>query len=827
MKKLVHSHLSAIYGINIMVLKVIFGFTFLFLSWGINAETIPTGSFIINMGVTPQTIGNGLKPYGLIYDLIKNNGVPIKWVINPAKVKDGIDFSHNGIDYRGGTFIIPAAYRTPGVNTKITTYQGMGVIGATSVSAFDIPDNYITNVFFAPTWTLDQQNGGLAVPYFVNAGIPPSAYGGSSSSNWKTPAQLTCCDDIFIMPHADPQWITHGNLYDWNQNCNGAIWLGCHAGSALMDMFKNTAPVDFNLQTNFLVEKTGPANGTGPYFENALLLWGNHSDGTLPYSYDYAADYVMQFMGILDAATQNGSEQIYIPLSPGWRSTTHVGVYDPNHPQQLSTAIQHRPAVVAYGPGMGDVNRGKVMLEASHKLNGSTAPANIAAQRAFFNFGFWAAKDKEFLVSISNLPVTLTSATTYPNITATVTANIPSGPYTYEWISNCGGTFGSPTSSITSYTTPQVSSNTPCIIYCRVTDACGRTSIFGQPVVIEPCVLVATPSLTNPTCNGAANGLISIAVSGGAGPFTWTYTGPSSGSGGPSASPIVINGLTSGTYIINILSPSTGCSKSLSVLLPQPAVLIASTTAMNALCNGGLGSIDLTVTGGTAPYTFSWSDLPGSPDPEDRAGLTAGLYSVTVTDNNGCTTTSSATITQPATALNIGSVVTPLLCNGNTNGAINITVTGGTPVYTYDWVDIPGTSDPEDRSGLPAGIYSVQVTDVNGCTEVQSFTLIQPSLITSSVAVINPTCPPNAQQNNADGAIDLTVSGGSGGYSYSWTASNGGIVPGGQATNQDLTLLVAGTYTVLVTDSNGCTLTTAVTLINNNPNPVQPPSVNN
>jgi len=135
MKKLVHSHLSAIYGINIMVLKVIFGFTFLFLSWGINAETIPTGSFIINMGVTPQTIGNGLKPYGLIYDLIKNNGVPIKWVINPAKVKDGIDFSHNGIDYRGGTFIIPAAYRTPGVNTKITTYQGMGVIGATSVSA--------------------------------------------------------------------------------------------------------------------------------------------------------------------------------------------------------------------------------------------------------------------------------------------------------------------------------------------------------------------------------------------------------------------------------------------------------------------------------------------------------------------------------------------------------------------------------------------------------------------------------------------------------------------------------------------------------------------
>ena len=553
MKKLLHFRLSATMVLSTKVLNLVFGFAILLGSWRINAETIPTGSFIINMGVTPQTIGNGLKPYGLIYDLIKNNGVPIKWVINPGKGKDGIDFSHNGIDYRGGTFIVPAPYRTAAVNSKITTYQGMGVVGATSVSDFDIPVNYITNIFFAPTWTLDQQNGALAVPYFINAGIPSSAYGGPNSSNWKTPAALTCCDDIFIMPHADPTWLTHSNLYDWNQNCNGAIWLGCHAGSALMDMFKNTAPVDFNLQTNFLVEKTGPASGAGPYAENALLLWGNHSDGTLPYSYDYHADYVMQFMGILDAATQNGSEQIYIPLSPGWRSTTHVGVYDPNHPQQVSTAIQHRPALVAYGPGMGDNNRGKVMLEASHKLNGATAPSNIAAQRAFFNFSFWAAKDKEFLVTISNLPTTLISATSYPGITATVTADIPSGPYTYAWTSTCGGTFGSPTSSTTTFTTPAVSTSTPCIINCKVTDACGRTSISGQPVVIEPCVLTATPTVGNPTCNGLANGSISIAVSGGAGPYTWTYSGPSSGSGGPSSSPIVINGLTGGTYTINIL----------------------------------------------------------------------------------------------------------------------------------------------------------------------------------------------------------------------------------------------------------------------------------
>ena len=83
-------------------------------------ETLDPGAFIINMGITPQTIENGLVPYGLVYDMLENYQVPIKWVINQTKVKDGIDFSHNGIDYRGGTFIIPAEFRTTDVNNRIT-----------------------------------------------------------------------------------------------------------------------------------------------------------------------------------------------------------------------------------------------------------------------------------------------------------------------------------------------------------------------------------------------------------------------------------------------------------------------------------------------------------------------------------------------------------------------------------------------------------------------------------------------------------------------------------------------------------------------------------
>ena len=132
-------------------------------------KDIPVGSFIINMGITPQTYANGLKPYGLIYDMLKNYNVPIYWVISDSKVKDGVDFSHNGIDYRGGTFIIPAEYRSVAVNAAIASWQGQGVVGATSVSVFNIDvDHTLTS---APTWVLDFENGDLAKPAFENAGI--------------------------------------------------------------------------------------------------------------------------------------------------------------------------------------------------------------------------------------------------------------------------------------------------------------------------------------------------------------------------------------------------------------------------------------------------------------------------------------------------------------------------------------------------------------------------------------------------------------------------------------------------------------------------------
>ncbi|WP_367392857.1 SprB repeat-containing protein [Lewinella sp. LCG006] len=852
-------------------------------------ETISSGSFIINMGVTPQTEANGLKPYGLVYDLLENYQVPIKWVINPTKTKDGVDFTYNGLGYRGGPFIIPAEFRTTAVNARITFWQGQGVIGTTTTSPITVP--VFTTMNFAPNWTLDLQNGAIVTSFFAKAGIPSSAYGGSSS-NWKLPSQLGPCDDIFAMPHADPVWSSHSNLLNWNQSYLGAIWYGCHAGSALEDMFN---PAIKSQQTNFLAEKTGTATGNGPYAENALLLWDNHSDGTPAYSYDYPTDPVMQFMERMDKATENGSEQIYLPLSPGWRPTTKVGVYDPDHPQRVSGAIQHRAAVMAWGRGYGNPDRGWVLMQAGHDIAESNKKENVAAQRVFFNFAFQALIGKVVLPSVSEISPNTVIAPGEPlalSVTVPPPANI--NDFTYQWTSSCGGTF-SPSNTVANptFTPPNGSGSYQCIITVSITDPCNRTS-FSATSVNVACNLQIATNLTQP-CNGLSNGVINMTVTGGSSvTYTWTRSGGGSGSG----SGTTISGLSSGTYTVNITT-SNGCTASFTRTLLAPPAIVPTATPTPVACFGqNTGSISLTVTGGTPGYTYAWNDGPTT---ANRSNLSVGTYTITVTDANGCTAITSAAVTQPSAALSATPTVTNVACFGETTGAINLMVSGGTTPYNYLWNDgassqnrtgltagtyavtvtdannctqavtniivtqpasalsltatqtnancggptgsitvtaMGGTSPYSyDWSGTPVGdgtmtitslnggTYAVTVTDANGCTAVLSTTITQAPPLVISISPINPTCPPGAAPPiNSDGSIDLMVMGGTPTYSYAWTTADGsGLNP----TAEDQTGLTAGTYSVTVTDANGCTASVSTSLVFENQLPITPGVINN
>ncbi len=147
-------------------------------------KMLPEGSYLINMGIKPQTHANALKPYGLLYDLLQNHRMEVEWIIRPDKEKDEIDFTCDDIPYRSGAFAIPVSYISAEVAVQIDRWEKKGVVGAYMSSGMELP--VFTTLSVAPRWTLDKENGSLAVPFFRAAGIPASAYGGGNPDEVET-----------------------------------------------------------------------------------------------------------------------------------------------------------------------------------------------------------------------------------------------------------------------------------------------------------------------------------------------------------------------------------------------------------------------------------------------------------------------------------------------------------------------------------------------------------------------------------------------------------------------------------------------------------------
>jgi hypothetical protein len=765
-------------------------------------EVMPPGSFVINMGVTPQTINNGIKPYGLIYSLITNFKIPVKWIIRPGKEKDAYDIIYNGAELKGGPFIIQAQYRSKTLNDTIAAYVAKGVVGFNTTSPIEVPVAMTLQFASVPRWTLDLKNGNVAIPYFKNAGIPPLAYN-APKTNPKLPSALGECDDIFVMPHAYPQWSSHSNLYVWNLKYKGSIWTSCTAGSELEDMFN---PADRTQQANFLSEKD-PAiafpTGTVTTVENALLLYNHHAGGKPPYTYTNLDNPFMQFMGNIDAATQNGLEQIYIPKSGGWRPTTTIGIYDPAHASRynLSNDPKYRAAIMAYGRGFGDPNRGFVMIEAAHSINSSSnVPANVAAQRAFFNFSFMSGKGVTYNVDITGIPTTIVTGTPTP-VSFSFPPTLNSSLYIITWSSGCGGIFtenpafpGDPTHKI--FTPPSLTSTTSCTVSISIKDPCDRIFNTTQASVITTEMQIVTAIKS--ACYLVSDGTIAMTITGAAGPYNWSWT--KSGGGTGSGTGLTIGSLAPGTYTVTVLSGGgTGSSKTFTVTISEnPAIGSLSITPTNILCNGSAtGSITVAnVSGGTPPYSFLWSDAATT---QNRSGLAANTYSVTATDASRCTVSSGDIVLSQPTAIIITPTVKQIDCNGQSTGEISLVVGGGTPgsspnEYTYSWND---GATAKNRTGLAAGTYSVTVTDANNCKQTHTGMVISasPSALSLSASTVDVAC-----NGGSTGSVNLTVSGGTQNasapfYTYSW--SNG-------ATTEDISALTIGTYSVTVTDKNGC-----------------------
>ncbi len=230
----------------------------------------------------------------------------------------------------------------------------------------------------------------------------------------------------------------------------------------------------------------------------------------------------------------------------------------------------------------------------------------------------------------------------------------------------------------------------------------------------------------------------------------------------------------------------------------SPSVCNFLTMSSTGSCSS-TGSATVVVTGVNGPYTYSWS--PSGQTTSTATGLPSGTYTVYVNDAS-CpphTYIDSVVVTNTG-SLSVTPTQTNLLCSTSTNGTATVTVTGGTSPYTYLWTPTGGTNATE--TGLAPGTYTVVVTDASGCSNAQTFT------ITSPPAIAITTTPTNALCTASNGSATSTVTGGTGPYTYSWNNSQ---------TTVNATGLAAGTYTVYVTDANGCTQTQTATITSNNP----------
>lgn len=281
--------------------------------------------------------------------------------------------------------------------------------------------------------------------------------------------------------------------------------------------------------------------------------------------------------------------------------------------------------------------------------------------------------------------------------------------------------------------------------------------------------LAADFSSSDVSCYGAQDGAIDLTVTGGLAPFTFVWSN--------SASTQDISNLGPGNYSVSI-TDANGSTLELAGTVFEPAELSVTGMITPLDCGAANGSISSTVSGGTAPFTYSWSNGSSS---MDISGLAAGTYDLTVMDANGCAVTESFTLVATS---DISAAISTNSCN---DGALMLEVTGGGSPYTYLWSNGETTRDINVDA---TGDYSVTVTDVNGCSTTASITLDQLDEFSLSVTTVIPTCG-----GNSDGSIDLTVSGGVAPLTYSW--SNG-------ATTEDLTNVISGNYTVTVTDARGC-----------------------
>jgi len=390
---------------------------------------------------------------------------------------------------------------------------------------------------------------------------------------------------------------------------------------------------------------------------------------------------------------------------------------------------------------------------------------------------------------------------------ASVTGGTP--PYTYTW-SPVGGNDTTATGlCIGNYT-------------LSVGDANGCPPDFATFTISPIVVITLSATSQSVSCNNACDGIVSATASAGASPYTMVWTESTTDTVVGSCVTVAtcsVGGLCPGTYVITA-TDQNGCINSDSVTIGNPPLLTAVDSQTNATCFGQCtGSATVTPAGGTIPYTVNWSTGASG---TTVSNLCPGPYTYTVIDNRGCTVVQSFTITSGSQLSYTNTTTTPIACAG-ANGSIEVTASGGSPAYTFSWLPVGGTvttvSPTSTLTGIPAGVYTVTITDVNGCDTTVQITLSDPGSPT-----ITATANPETCFGACDGSATVTAVG-TNPVTLTWP----GGTPTGPSPIVATSLCASGSpYAVQATDGNGCnafqnvTITGPTQIDDGVPNIVQP-----
>jgi len=379
-------------------------------------------------------------------------------------------------------------------------------------------------------------------------------------------------------------------------------------------------------------------------------------------------------------------------------------------------------------------------------------------------------------VTLTDPTAGATPSFTFANFCAGAT-NGPTG------ISPTGGTFTFnpvPSDGATINATTGVISNgvagTTYTVQYTTAGACAQSSTNNVTVFALP---QSTISSTDASC-GLNDGSATVNVTSGANPLSYSWNTS------PVQTTQTANNLAGGSYTVTI-TDGNSCVNTNTVTVNQSSNITVTITPTQTSCTANTGTATANVTGGTAPYSYSWNTSPVQTT-QTAINLAVGNYTVTVTDNAGCIASQNVSISAanaPTASITTSQNST---CFGSNNGTATVSATGGTAPYSYSWSPTGGNN--ATASNLSPNIYTVTVTDDAGCSTTQQVTITEPAELIVTLSETDTDC------GQSNGEITTNATGGTGTYSYVWT-------PNGETTSS-ITGLNVGNYSVTVTDANGC-----------------------